>query len=322
MKCVAFSVLLLIVIIVIAAYAHHSDSDDPPVYDVRLPVNVLPTLYTMQLSASLVSKTFEGDMKISIVFHLETTQILFHAKDLTLSDIYLDLDGHGTIQPATAGYTGMYDLYVVRFDHVFESGMSGVLHIRFAGAILPTLAGFYLSEYKDASQKSHTIASTQFESTDARRAFPCFDEPSFKANFSITIITDKELDGNTQVVLSNMPLLTPAEPLKDEPTLVRWAFQPSVRMSTYLVAYCITDFTSKTATTNRGIPVSVWTAPDKMGGVDVALQAGVDAINEYEKFFEVLYPLPKLDQVAIPNFPVGAMENCQTKHEARHQHVR
>jgi aminopeptidase N len=110
-----------------------------------------------------------------------------------------------------------------------------------------------------------------------------------------------------------------AAPVIVAPGWQRVSFETTVRMSTYLVAYCITDFVSREATaTARNIPVRVWTAPDKIDQVGVALKAAVDALNRYEEFFKVPYPLPKLDNVAIPNFAAGAMENCKrdTTHPA------
>lgn len=315
---IAACAVLIIVITLVLRY-RHSDSDDAAVvYSVRLPHTVYPSLYTMNLNASLVAATFDGDMAIAVSFKEVTNQILFHQKDLTLTNIWLAIDGGVShLVPLVAQDTGQYDLYLVQFDRYFPVGATGVLHIRFAGLILPTLAGFYLSNYTTASGAVHTIASTQFESTDARRAFPCFDEPSFKANFSITIITEA-----SQGVLSNMPLRVSEAITLPGGLLKQWPFETTFRMSTYLVAYCITDFVSREKLTKRGIPVRVWTAIDKIGGVDVALEAAVVSIERYDEFFEVLYPLPKSDHVAIPNFPVGAMENCEwTRHTHAHAHT-
>jgi aminopeptidase N len=131
-----------------------------------------------------------------------------------------------------------------------------------------------------------------FESSDARRALPCFDEPSFKANFSVTLITPQ----THQAVLSNMPCLTAQpEPLSDG--WQRSRFATSVRMSTYLLAWCVTDFeSSSVAKSNKGTEVRVWTSKNKIGATDIAKKAAINAINAYEDYFGIAYPLPKQDQ--------------------------
>lgn len=298
----ALAVFIIVVMLVI--YAHHRDEPDAVTYPVRLPLSVRPSLYTMELNASLAAETFSGTMDIDVLFVEASAQVLLHAVDLRISDVTLTVAG-SALRPQSHGYTGQHDLYLVQMSHVVAAGTSARLHLRFAGLILPTLAGFYLSTYTTAAGETRTIASTQFESTDARRAFPCFDEPSFKANFSIALVTEAG-----KRVLSNMPPKQ-AEPEAVAPGWQRVAFETSVRMSTYLVAWAITDFVSVEGTTKRGVPVRVWTAPEKLSQTGVALKAGIAALDRYEDFFKVVYPLPKQDMVAIPNFPVGAMENCK-----------
>ncbi len=138
-------------------------------------------------------------------------------------------------------------------------------------------------DYKDAQGATHTIASTQFEAVSARLAFPCFDEPSFKANFSVAITTEAA----HKTILSNMPPLGPPVILPGG-SFQRIAFQTTPRMSTYLLAYVICDFVSIEGLTSRGIPVRVWAAVDKIDQAGVALQAGMDSINKYESFFQLV----------------------------------
>ena len=294
-----FAVLMLILLI--AAYAHTPDETPAVVYDVRLPPTVFPSLYTMVLNASLSSESFSGSMGIDVYFASATDQILFHAVDLDLTGFALTTSTGIGVGVANAGYTGQHDLFLVHLSHVVSAGTSAHLSMSFAGTLLRTLAGFYLSDYVTASGENRTIASTQFESTDARRAFPCFDEPAFKANFSVSLIAN-----TGYILLGNMP--AKAETVV-APGWQRVDFQTTVRMSTYLVAYVVCDFTSVEAFTKRGIPVRVWAPKDKIDQAVIALNASVASIDAYENFFGVLYPLPKLDNIAIPNFAVGAMEN-------------
>lgn len=291
---------VFIVILLIAAYAHTADDTPAPVYDVRLPQTVFPSLYTMVLNASLASESFSGSMGIDVFFASATDQILFHAVDLELTGFSLMTSTGVVVGVSSAGYTGQHDLFLVSLSHLVSAGTSARLSMSFSGALLRTLAGFYLSDYVTANGDNRTIASTQFESTDARRAFPCFDEPAFKANFSVSLIA-----ATGYVVLGNMP--AKAETVV-APGWQRVDFETTVRMSTYLVAYVVCDFTSVEAFTKRGIPVRVWAPVDKIAQAAIALNASVASIDAYETFFQVLYPLPKLDNIAIPNFAVGAME--------------
>jgi hypothetical protein len=177
------------------------------------------------------------------------------------------------------------------------------------------VSGFYISTYKTSSGATKKIASTKFESSYARQAFPCFDEPAFKANFSIAITTE----AYHKTILSNMPNTTAPVVVDASGTWQRVAFDTTPRMSTYLVAYVICDFAYVEALTARGVPVRVWTDVEKISFTAAALKAGVDSLNRYEQFFKLPYPLPKSDQVAIPDFASGAME-VQTTHARLHMH--
>jgi aminopeptidase N len=119
-------------------------------------------------------------------------------------------------------------------------------------------------------------------------------------------------------VLSNMPLATKT-PITTTPGRSKWQFLPSFKMSTYLIAYAITDFQMKGIQTKRGLNITVWAAKDKINQVDVALLAAKASIESYEQYYELNFPLPKLDQIAIPNFAAGAMENCQCAHPVLHK---
>jgi len=275
--------------------------EDAPVYDVRLPLSVLPTLYTIDLNASLGTAHFGGRMQMDLHFAEEAEEILFHAIDMDISDVQFTLPPAAPVAVAAAGYTGQHDLYHVKLPSRVAAGSSATLTMEFAGTIGRGLGGFYLSEYRTRSGERRLMASTQFESTDARRAFPCFDEPAFKANFSISLTTE----AHHRTVLSNMPVV--GGRVVNGWQRVQFATTP--RMSTYLVAYVICDFEYVESHTNYGVPVRVYASPDMLDQTGVALKAAVDSLNEFEDFFKLPYPLPKSDQIAIPNFAAGAMEN-------------
>ena len=127
----------------------------------------------------------------------------------------------------------------------------------------------------------HCCLDSTFEAVSARMAFPCFDEPAFKANFSISIVTEKEYT----TVLSNMPAIGAPEIIGD---WQRVNFETTPRMSTYLVAYAICNFVNIEGQTSRGVPVRVWAAIDKINQADIALKAAIIAINKFEEFFALV----------------------------------
>ena len=163
------------------------------------------------------------------------------------------------------------------------------------------MAGFYRSTYTDVNGASKIMASTQFESLDARRAFPCVDEPAAKATFIVALT----IPSNRQCC-SNMPSSSVASM---SATKKKVSFLESPKMSTYLLAFCIGEFDSVQALTEHGVVVQVYTPPGKSAQGQFALDAAVRSLDAYDDFFGVPYPLPKLDMIAIPEFAAGAMEN-------------
>ncbi len=178
----------------------------------------------------------------------------------------------------------------------------GVLTIKFSGILNNQMAGFYRSNYTDIHGVSKVMASTQFESLDARRAFPCWDEPSAKAVFSVTLVVPIDL-----TAFSNMPELKvrtlPGGKLKEI------LYMDTPKMSSYLVAFCVGEFDFVQDMTDHGVLVRVYTPPGKSEHGDFALKCALRTLDLYDDFFGVPYPLPKLDMVAIPEFAMGAMEN-------------
>lgn len=163
------------------------------------------------------------------------------------------------------------------------------------------MAGYYLSSYKSGNQTNY-LATTQFEPTDARGAFPCLDEPSQKAIFDISMTVDSKYHA-----LSNMPVHSKTSSLDSKQTT--YIFEKTVKMSTYLVAFIVSDFESISSQTSNGVKVSVYTAQGSTYLGEYALGVGVKVLEFYQKTFGIPFPLPKLDMIAIPDFAAGAMEN-------------
>ncbi|KAJ7394007.1 hypothetical protein OS493_003679 [Desmophyllum pertusum] len=162
------------------------------------------------------------------------------------------------------------------------------------------LAGLYKSTYTRKDGKEVTIAVTQFQPTDARRTFPCFDEPALKATFTITLAHDP-----TYISISNMPI--ESTETKEEWQLDRFEVTPI--MSTYLLAFVVCDYKNKTATTKYGKRMTFYAQPDQIDQVDYAKENAVKMLDYMEDFFNITYPLPKADMIAIPNFAFAGMEN-------------
>ena len=173
------------------------------------------------------------------------------------------------------------------------------LCIEFTGTLNDRLLGFYRSQYKDKAGKKKYLATTQFEAADARRAFPCWDEPAVKATFDVSLIVDKTLSA-----ISNMPQKTKKK--FGTKTLVE--FERTPVMSTYLLYLGVGEF-EFLETKLRNIKIRVVTTRGKKSNAKLSLELTKKFLGEYEKYFGIKYPLPKLDMLAIPDFAAGAMEN-------------
>ncbi|CAG0922160.1 unnamed protein product, partial [Notodromas monacha] len=145
---------------------------------------------------------------------------------------------------------------------------------------------------------------TQFQATDARRAFPCFDEPGVKAKFNVTLGRKNTDDWTT---LSNMDAIAEGVPHETLDGYVWDKYAVSVDMSTYLVAFCVSQFQSKTSNTNDKF--KVWARSDMIGRTEFAANEGAKILKFFEEYFEIDYPLPKMDMLALTDFSAGAMEN-------------
>ena len=182
------------------------------------------------------------------------------------------------------------------------------LRCRFAGILNDKLRGFYRSTFVDESGATRTIATTQMEATDARRAFPCWDEPDRKAVFTVTLVVDADL-----TAVSNGPVATETR----EGPRRRVVFAPTMKMSTYLVAFVVGPLEATEPLDVDGVAVRVVHAPGKAHLSAYSLEVAAHALRFFTAYFGIDYPAEKLDLVAIPDFAFGAMENlgCVTFRE-------
>uniref|UniRef100_A0A669DZC3 Aminopeptidase n=1 Tax=Oreochromis niloticus TaxID=8128 RepID=A0A669DZC3_ORENI len=269
----------------------------------RLPKYIIPLHYHLLLHPNLTSLSFTGSVQIQIDVQNNTNWVVLHSKGLQISKAtILDQNlAHLSDQVLPVLHNPSHEQIGIFSPRVLSSGQKYFLYIEFGAELAEGFYGFYKSTYRTSTGETRTLASTHFEPTSARLAFPCFDEPSFKANFSVRIRRPPEY-----ISLSNMPVIKTVEVSGG---LLEDQFAPSVQMSTYLVAFVICDFKSVTGTTSSGVQVSIYAAPEKWQQTHYALEVAVKMLDFYEEFFNIRYPLPKQDLIAIPDFQSGAMEN-------------
>ncbi|XP_030752545.1 aminopeptidase N-like [Sitophilus oryzae] len=284
-------------------------------HDYRLPKNVMPENYRLEIITPLGEKDnfdFHGKVWIETSCVTPTKNITLHSKDLEIEEEKVALKDISSkvikeIKELKVTYDKENDFLIILLDQPLTEDHRYEIYIPFKGKLNDGLAGFYRSSYVDSHTKEKKwLGVTQFEAISARRAFPCFDEPEMKATFDISVARK---DGYRAI--SNMPLLT-TEPMKEKTGWYWDRFDISVPMSTYLVAYVVSDFHYEEAEPLKdmnNVTFRIWARSDALNQVDFAKEVGPKALRYFEKFFNIDYPLPKQDMVAIPDFSAGAMEN-------------
>ncbi|KAK2837913.1 hypothetical protein Q5P01_015125 [Channa striata] len=265
----------------------------------RLPKTVSPVHYDLSIHPNLTTLDFTGVVRIQLDVHEDTSTIILHAKQLEVSNVLL-LAPEGVRPLQVLEYPGFHQLALLS-DSVLTKGRKYEVQLEFAANLSDSFHGFYKSSYRTSSGEVRVLASTQFEATFARGAFPCFDEPAFKANFTIQIIREPQ-----HIAISNMPKIKTVEL---QGGLLEDHFDTTVKMSTYLVAYIVSDFMSVSKTSQHGVKISIYAVPEKIDQTAFALDAAVKLLDFYDDYFDIPYPLPKQDLAAIPDFQSGAMEN-------------
>lgn len=267
----------------------------------RLPQTVIPSFYDIRIKPDIKGgKHFTGEQKIMLEVKEPVTEIVLNAAEMVISEAVLT-DDSGTRMVGKATVDDATERATIRFDGIVGAG-HWELDLKFTGTFNPKLKGFYLSRYKTGSGDNDVIATTKFEPCDARRAFPCWDEPAFKARFKMSLIIDEKHNA-----ISSARQLKET-PLGDGTKLVEFA--PSIKMSTYVVAYVIGNLEATAPViTADGVPIRVWCVPGKAHMASFALSAAKFSLEYFARYFHQPYPGDKLDLVAIPDFASGAMEN-------------
>ncbi|KAF4111502.1 aminopeptidase N isoform X1 [Onychostoma macrolepis] len=282
----------------------------------RLPDTLSPEYYNVTLWPRLVRNAnemyiFTGISGVMFTCVKKTDLILIHSNKLNLTLFkghHAKLTGlSGVTAPAikTTWFQMETHYLVIQLEGKLKPGKSYWLYTEFTGELADDLEGFYRSEYMEDGEKK-IIAITQMQATYARKAFPCFDEPGMKAVFHITLIHDLEM-----TALSNSQEIKTENVIIDGTKITRTIFGPTKKMSTYLVAFVVSDFKYINAKDKKGILVRIWARKKAIddGQGDYALKITQPILEFFEKYYNTSYPLSKSDQIALPDFNSGAMEN-------------
>lgn len=263
----------------------------------RLATFVKPERYKILFTPDLIKFTFLGEESIFITLEKPTKEITLHCTEIEIESV--EFVGKKEKFVGKVKYNPKAETATFVFPKIIAKG-KGELKIKFKGNLNDKMRGFYRSKFTHNGEEKH-LATTQFESTDARRAFPSFDEPAHKAIFEVSLIIPKYMTAisntiETQITEHNAEL-----------KLVE--FEPTPKMSTYILAFLVGEFEYVQGRSKDGVLVRVFTTPGKKQQAKFALNVGIKCLEFYNQYFGINYPLPVLDMIAIPDFAAGAMEN-------------
>ena len=266
---------------------------------VLLPPNARPLRYAIHLTPDLDAFTFDGEESVDVEVLEATDTIVLNACEMTVHAASLMDAGNAQADAVSLDLNPDDETVAIRFPAAIQPGPA-VLRISFSGELNDRLTGFYRSAYTAEDGSPRTMATTQFEPSSARRAFPCWDEPAMKASFQLTMTIPADMDA-----VSNMPVVE--ESAHDGVKTVRFAESPV--MSTYLLAFVVAELGAIGQEAANGTKIRVLTTRGKEEQGRFALETSVALLSYFNDYFGIPYPLEKLDHIAIPDFAAGAMEN-------------
>ncbi len=269
----------------------------------RLPRAARPRRYDVELTPDLASATFSGRVTIDVELTEPVEELVLNAIELEIADVTVDGSDAGfRLEPETER------LFIVPLGGLQPGDVH--LVITFTGILNDKLRGFYRSTFKDDAGVEHVIATTQMQATDCRRAFPCWDEPDFKASFGITLNIEPDL-----FAVSNGAEVS-REERPDGKVAVRFA--DTMVMSTYLVAFVVGPLEATEPVDVDGIPLRIVHVPGKGHLTGMGLDVGAFSLRWFQDYYGIPYPSDKVDLLALPDFAAGAMENlgCITFRES------
>jgi aminopeptidase N len=260
----------------------------------RLPGNVLPEHYTLSFTPDLEQETFKGRESIRVTVTEPTTSITLHSAEIQFGEVTITAGGR--TQKAQVTLDAKKETATFTVPERLAEGPA-TIEVTYTGVLNDKLRGFYISK---ANGRKYAV--TQLEATDARRAFPSFDEPIYKATYDISLTVDA---GDT-AISNGRPLTDTPGPEPGKHTLT---FERTPKMSSYLVAMLVGDFVCRSGSAD-GTPLRVCSTPDKRDLTAFALEAASVEVKFYNNYFGIRYPFKKLDLIGVPDFSAGAMENA------------
>ncbi len=259
----------------------------------RLPEDARPENYKLTFTPDLDQAKFEGNETLSLRLLKPSSEITLNAVDIDFHEV--TVTAGGTTQKATVTPEKEKEMVVLKVEKPLPAGPAKI-HITYTGILNNEMRGLYLG--KDDHGRKY--AATQFEATDARRAFPSFDEPDYKATFDITAVADKGM-----VAISNQKVLSDTPGPGDKHTV---RFMTTAKMSSYLAALIVGNFEYIEGEAD-GIPIRIYSTPGKKEMGAFSLEVAQNVLKYYDHYFAIKYPYGKLDLIALPDFSAGAMEN-------------
>lgn len=264
----------------------------------RLPRTIVPSRYQIRLRPDFQNFSFSGRVVIDISVAEPSETIILNAAELELVTANLTQDG--TSQNCRFELDPELERATITCERTLAQG-NAVLEINFNGTLNDQLSGFYRSKFKGENGEELYIATTQFEATDARKAFPCFDEPDLKAVFSVELDAPKGY-----LAVSNAPEKSTID-LDDD--YKRVSFEDTIPMSTYLVAFIVGPLEASEPRMSGETPIRIISKPGQSHLHQFAKDVAAHALEFFTEWFAIPYPGKKLDLIAIPDFAFGAMEN-------------
>lgn len=262
----------------------------------RLPRHTAPTHYDIRLELDLETFTFVGSVGIDLEVTEPTESLVLNTAEVEIKSAELS----NGVSISEIAYDDEMEWATLTLESTLQPGAHR-LEIEHSGIINDELRGIYRSTYRDAKGEEHSLATSQCQATDARRVFPCWDEPDFKATYQTTLVVADELEA-----FSNAAELERAQ-LDDG--RMEFRFDTTMKMSTYLLAFIAGPFEATAPRMVRGTPIRIIVPRGNVHLTDIAMENAVFCFEYLSDYYGIPYPADKLDHIAIPDFAAGAMEN-------------